>query len=278
MIKIPNNMLEEFKGRFNTHKVNIAACNIYYKTMILLNKKAKMIEKKNQLMITREIYESDFLNALSDIELVTPPTDAFIPGDGENELMTINQLAAEYIEITKRMPVSLIEETYGPTNALVILLKKDPKNVDKFHDDLFLYFMLYKYLDQIDIIRLNTFSNYTPIIEYIVNNITLDDWKSYVKTNKINEKKYAEKCEDILFNPDIASVSKYYKNSTDPDVPNLDIVNLIERLVSNTVLKNDIILILGVYLIISFAMSDFNNKKAEDSPCAKYVRDVLSKI
>jgi hypothetical protein len=25
-------------------------------------------------------------------------------------------------------------------------------------------------------------------------------------------------------------------------------------------------------------MSDFNNKKAEDSPCAKYVRDVLSKI
>ncbi len=271
-------MLEEFKGRFNTHKVNIAACNIYYKTMILLNKKAKTIENKHGLMITRETYESDFLNALSDIELVTPPTDAFIPGDNEDELMTINQLAAEYIEIEKRMPISLIEEIYGPTNALVILLKKDPKNVEKFHDDLYLYFMLYKYLDQIDIIRLNTFSNYTPIIEYIVNNITIKDWKDYLKTNRINEKKYAEKCEDILFNPDISSVYKYYKNSTDPVVPELDVVNLLERLVSNTVLKNDIILILGVYLIISFAMSDFNNKKADDSPCAKYVRDVLSKI
>ena len=50
------------------------------------------------------------------------------------------------------------------------------------------------------------------------------------------------------------------------------------RLVTNMVVKTDIILILGVYLTIGFAMSDFNNDKAEDSPCAKYVREVLSKL
>lgn len=274
MITIPNKMLEEFSGRFRTHRANIAACNIYYQTMILLNRKKSNI-------VTRETYEKDFLNALSDIELVTPPTDAFIPNDegsSKDDIFIINQLAAEYIEITKRMPLSLIEETYGPTNALVILLKNDPKNVEKFHDDLFLHFMLFKYLDQIDIIRLNIFSNYTPIIEYIVENVTLTQWKTYMASNKVNEEKYAKNCEDIMFNPDISAVHKYYKNATDEDIPKFDTVNLMMRLVSNMVLRTDIIIILGVYLIISFAMSDFNNKKADDSPCAKYVRDVLSKI
>ena len=278
MIQIPSKYIKEFKGRFDTHKMNIAMTNIYYKTIILLYKKAKMIEKANKGMITKETYESDFLNALSDIELVTPPTDAFIPGENENELMTINQLSAEYIEITKRMPISLIEETYGPTNALVILLKNDPANIEKFYDDLFLYFMIYKYLDQIDIIRLNIYSNYTPIIEYIVNNITIDDWKDYLRTKEINVNKYAKYCEDILFNHDIVSDNKYYSNPVDPSIPKFDVVNLIERLTSNIVLKNDIILILGVYLIISFAKMDFNNKKLEGSPCTKYVCDVLSKI
>lgn len=273
MITIPNKLLEEYKGRFNTHKANIAACNIYYQSMIMLNHKKKDI-------VSRETYEKDFLNALSDIELVTPPTDAFVPceKDEGSEMFSVNQLAAEYIEITKRMPLSLLEETYGPANALVILLKNDPKNVDKFYDDLFLNFMLFKYLDQIDIIRLNIFSNYTPIIEYMVENITLDQWKDYLKTTKVNTEKYAKNCEDLIFNPDISAVYKYYLNNEDETVPKFDVVNLIMRLVSNMVLKNDIIIILGVYLIISFAMSDFNNKKADDSPCAKYVREVLSKL
>ena len=242
MITIPNKMLEEFVGRFNTHKANIAACNIFYHTMIMLN------HKKSDI-ITREMFDQEFRNALSDIELVTSPTDAFVPNDSNEmketkELFVINQLAAEYIEITKRMPLSLIEETYGPANALVILLKQDPKNVEKFHDDLFLYFMLFKYLDQIDIIRLNIFSNYTPIIEYIVENITLKDWKDYIKTNKTNPEKYASKCEDVLFNPDISAVYKYY--NTSEDAPKLDVVNLMMRLVNNMVLKNDIILIAAV--------------------------------
>ena len=60
------------------------------------------------------------------------------------------------------------------------------------------------------------------------------------------------------------------------NIPTFDVVNLLMRLTSNTVLKTDIILLLGVYLTISFAMQDFGNKKIDDSPCVKYVREVLS--
>ena len=82
----------------------------------------------------------------------------------------------------------------------------------------------------------------------------------------------------FVFNPDISATQKFYKNPTKETIPTLDVVNLIMRLISNIVLKTDIYIILGVYLILSFAMSDFNNDKIEDSPCATYVRDVLSKL
>lgn len=269
MLNIPNSMLAEFKGRYDTHKVNIAACNIYFQTIRMLNGRHTLIDRKT--------YEENFLNALSDIELVTPPTDAFIPSDGESDkLFTVNQLASEYIEISKRIPLSLIESTFPPTNELVMQLKENPNKLIIAHDDIFIYFCLFKYLDQIDMIRLNTFSNYTPVIEYIVKNITLKDWKNYIVSKRINEEKYAEKCEDLIFNPDISATQKFYANNE--NAPKMDVVNLLMRLVSNMVLKTDIYVILGVYLIIMYGMTDFNNEKAEDSECAIYVRDVLSKL
>ena len=271
MINIPNQLLSEFKGRYDTHKVNIAACNIFFQTIRMLNGRHKYVDRKT--------YADNFLNMLSDIELVTPPTDAFIPTDGSvKELFTVNRLAAEYIEISKRISISLIEATFNPANDIVMMLKEDPNKLVIVHDDIFTYYSMYKYLDQIDMIRLNMFSNYTPIIEYIVKNISLDDWKSYLVSKKVNKEKYAEKCEDLLFNPDISATQKFYKNPVKETIPTLDVVNLIMRLISNIVLKTDIYIILGVYLILSFAMSDFNNDKIEDSPCATYVRDVLSKL
>lgn len=271
MLKLPHDMLKEIEGRFQTHKVNIAACNIFFQTIRMLNGRHEIVD--------RSTYEENFRNALSDIELVTPPTDVFIPSGGENgKLFVVNQLAAEYLEITKRLPMTLLEESFSPTNALIILLKNDPKKLDVFYDDIFIYFCMYKYLDQIDMIRLNTISNFTPMIEYIVNNITLNDWKSYLVSRRINQEKYAEKCEDLIFNPDISATQKFYTSPKNENTPKIDVVNLIMRLTSNTVVKTDMYFVLGVYLILSFAMADFNNEKAEESPCAKYVREVLSKL
>lgn len=270
MLKIPAKDMAEFKGRFQTHKLNISASNIFYHMIQAINNTHSIVDRKT--------YQNDFLNALSDIELNTPPTDGFIPSEDGGHLFVPNRLAAEYIKITERLPLSLIEETYGPTNAMVILLKHDPKNMDKFYDDVYTYYSLFKYLDQIDMIRLNTYSNFTPIIEYIVNNITLDDWKQFLVSKRVNEEKYAKNCEDIIFNPDVSATYKFYIEPQKETTPKFDVVNLMMRLVTNMVVKTDIILILGVYLTIGFAMSDFNNDKAEDSPCAKYVREVLSKI
>ena len=282
MIKIPSVIktkstgeegitLKELAQRFKVHEANIAACNIYFQTIRMLNNTHSNVD--------RDTFQNCFRDALSDIDLETPPTDAFIPDAEDKEhLFRVNRLAAEYIKITERVPISLLEEAFGPANALVILCKHDPKELEKTYDDIFTYFCLFKYIDTIEILRLNMFSNFTPMIEWIVENITLKDWQNYLIKSKPDPEKYAAKCEDILFNPDVAATFKFYSNNEDPDIPQFDVCNLMMRIVTNMVVRHDIFLVLGVYLLISFAMADFNNKKAEDSPCGKYVREVLSKL
>lgn len=265
MLKIPPSKLKEFSGRFETHKLNIAASNMYVQMAALIG--------KNAVYLDRQTYMDLFLNALSDIELVSSPTDAFIPSESGKHLFDVNRLAPEYLEITKRIPISLFEETLGPTSALTITVKNNPSEMDFVYDDLFRFFSLFKYLDVINMIRLNTFSNYTPIIEYIVENITLDQWKDFIKSNKPSEMKYAKICEDLIFNPDVAAIVNFYRNESPCK---FDVLDLMMRLCANTVLKTDPILILGVYMIISFAMKDFKNENTETSECSEYVINVLS--
>ena len=271
MLKLPSSMLREMASKTQTHKVNIAACNIFTQTI-------RMLTKLNELL-DRKTYEEVFLNFLSDIELVTPPTDAFIPSDEGDKLFVVNQIVPEYVEITKRLPMNMLEEVLSPASALIVLLKNDPSKLVKVHDDLFIFFCMYKYSEQIDILRLDMFSNYTPMKEYIVNNISFDDWKKYIITNKVNTNKYAKLCEDLIFNIDITIVHKFFLNNEDPKVPDFDVVSLLMRLATNTVVKSDIYFVLGAYMIISFAMADFKNDKLDEpSPCMKYISDVLSKL
>ena len=263
--------IQEIGKRFKVHVANIAACNIYFQTIRAINNMSSVVD--------RNTFQEYFRDALSDIELVTPPTDAFIPDpEDKTHIFRVNRLAAEYIKIAERLPIHLFEETFGPTNALVILIKSDSKELEKAYDDIFTYYCLFKYIDMIEMMRLNMFSNFTPMIEWIVENVTMKDWKNYLVTNKPNPDKYAAKCEDILFNPDVATTFKFYANNDDPAIPEFDVCNLMMRIVTNMVKKDDIYLVLGTYLLISFAMGDFNNKKAEDSVCGTYVRDILSKL
>lgn len=265
MLKIPNARMKEFRGIFETHRVNIAACNMYVSMAALVG--------KNPVHLDRQTYREVFLDALSDIELESSPTDAFIPSETNKRLFDVNRLAKEYIEITKRVPVSLFTELLGPTSALTILVKNKPEEMDFIYDDLFRHFSMFKYMDMINIIRLNTVSNYTPIIEYVVMNITLDQWKDYLKTEKVNEKKYAKVCEDIIFNPDIASMEEFYQNN---ESCKFSVVNLMMKLSTNTCYKTDSIFVLSVYMILLAAMKDFSNTNTELSECSKYVKEVLS--
>lgn len=271
MINIPTNKLSEFERLFKTHKLNIAASNIFLSIIKALN--------KNYSMLDRKTYQNNFLGKLSDIELRTPPTDAFVPSSSNDDghLLIVNQITPEFMEISKRITLAVLEDTLGKANDIVMKIKNDISLLETIQEDIYTYYCMFKYLDQIDIIRLSIYSNYTPIIEYIVDNISLEDWKDYMHSKKINEEKYIEKCSDILFNPDVAVVQKFYATENG-DIKSIDVINFMMKLVSNIVLKTDIYLILGMFLILSFAMIDIKKDKIEESPCAKYVRDVISEI
>lgn len=308
MIQIPNKMLPELNGRLDTHKVNIAACNVYLQTARMLNNQATVLD--------RNTYQEIFINILSDIELVTPPTDAFIPasdpsreifmenyprneGESDDEyrgrldsiwevekdayiekygkrLFTINQLTPEYIAIREKLPLHAIESIFEPTSALIILIKHDEKQLNAFYDDLFIYYNMFKYLDQIDLIRLNIFSNYNYMIEWVAHNITLKDWNEYLVSRRLNTEKYAATCEDLIFNPDMAAVVKFFSAGNE-DIPPFDVINLIMRIVTNMRFKSDVHVVLGTFLVIEYAMIDYSNGK-KDSEAVAYVRDILSKI
>jgi hypothetical protein len=62
------------------------------------------------------------------------------------------------------------------------------------------------------------------------------------------------------------------------DFKTLDVVDIINRLTSNEVVKSDIWIVTALYLTLSFAMSDIYLNKIDESECAKYVRDVLAQI
>ena len=268
--------INEFANCYNTHRLNISASNIFLNTI-------KMLNGRN-IIIDRKIYEEHFLNRLSDIELVTPPTDAFVPVDEErendNRIMIVNQLTPEFIEISKRITLGVLEkEIFNEEHEIVKKIKENIDLLETVHEDLCSYYNMYKYLDQIDIIRISSYSNYTPVIEYIVENITLKDWKNYLVSKKTNEEKYEEKCADILFNPDVAAIQKFYSvEHTGIEISAFDVVNLMMRLVSNMVLKSDIYLVLGMFMTLSFAMGDIRKGNIENSRCALYVRNVISKL
>lgn len=283
MLKIPQSIINQFRGYYETHRVHIAAMNVFFQNIRLINGHHKLID--------RDLYQNYFLKALSDIELKTPPTDAFVPckDDESDDLFIANQLAPEYGIIKERVTLEVLEDTLGVTHDVVMKVKENANLMTTVYDDLFLNWCIFKYIDQIDLIRLKAFSTYTPAIEYIVQNITLKDWKEYLSTTKRkNIDKYGTKCEDLLFNPDVTMTQKFYAADNGNYVPKFDVVDLMIRMVSNTVFKSDIYACLGVYMIISFAMADFKNVKLIEnkeadidpnksiSPCADYVRDVLS--
>lgn len=270
MFKVPDKTINEFRSLFENHRIHISACNIFFQNIRMLNGRHKILD--------RETYQEYYQGILNDIELVTSPIDAFIPGDETVEdLFIVNQLVPEYEKIKNRVTLDDLYNTIPMTHKVCMTLKENPNLFTTVIDDIFIYFCLFKYLEQIDMIRLKTFSNMTDVIEYVVDNISYDDIKNYLVSRRINTEKYNSKCVDILFNPDVAHTQRFY-SEPHGDIPAFDVVNLMMRLTTNLVLKSDIYIILGIYMTLSFAISDISNDKIDESPCVKYVRDVLSKI
>lgn len=277
MFKIDYGTSNDFKNNFEKHRLHISTMNIFYNNIRLLNNHHKYLDRKT--------YKEYCHDLLKDIELVTSPLDAIVPCDDETSknIFKMNQLVPEYEKIFSIMTMDKLYEIIPSTNDVHIKLKDNKNILTDVIDDIFIYFCVYKYLEQIDFIRLNTFNNMRPIIEYVVDNITEKDIKNFIVSKKLNEEKYSRYCSDIIFNIDFARTQKFYaeeikKENINSDIPPIDVLNLMIKLATNIVVKSDIYIIIGIYLILSSSMSDIFNNNIDNSPCAKYVRDVLSKI
>jgi hypothetical protein len=271
MINIPRG--EEYYNLFTNHRLHVSACNIFFNT-------CKMISTR-KTKFTRDMYKQYFEGELCEIELSSSPIEAFvICGETEDEdsLWTVNRLTPEYEKIKLVVTMEHFLEVVPMDNESAMAVKEDPINMDRVWDDIFVHFSVLKYLAQIEVIRLKMYSNAAPMIEYVVNNVSLKNFKNdYLHSNRLDDEKYAKHGKEIIFNPDIARCQKFYA-VPHGDIPAFDVINLMNRLTKNLVMKSDIYIILAVYMILVFAMSDVFIQKDVESPCADYVKNVLSKL
>jgi len=277
MINIPFGTLHEFKEHFEEYRLFVNTCNIYFRSIQMIN--------KHHSYLNNEDFENYYLNITKDIELETPPIDSFIPDAQKfaepdavvKRIFIVNRDTPEYIRIKKRVTLDDIFNTIPPTHDVHILLKENPGKLDDVVDDVYIYWCVHKYLLMINNIRLRAISTMTPVIEYVVENITREQWVDYLSSKRINEEKCDKYLTDNIFAPDFDYTIDYYKKQHD-GFDAFEVDDLIYRLCTNIIAKTDIYMIIAVYLILTFSKVDIDNGNYDSSPCAAYVRDVLSKL
>lgn len=261
------------------HMLLTATSDVYYQN-------ARMLNGHHKIM-SLEDYNTYWKNFLNDIELVTEPMDAFVPTFEDEEgvdvkeedrgLFMVNRVGPEYEKIKNRCTYDEIKKTFPPTHPVMEALMEDASKVTTVVDDIYIYWSLTKYLQNLDTLRLQILSNMTPAIEYVVMTIDEAAIKRHLHTSKINIDKYKRNVRDLFFIPEYQFTKSFY--DTPPEnCPHIDVELLMQKLMTNSDTKSDTAIIVALYLTLSFAMSDFRNNTVENSECAKYVRDVLSKF
>ena len=283
MVLIPLGLDRKWNSIYKNHQYLVNSEKIYFNTMRLANKHHKLLD--------REGFVEYYKNILDDIELKSHPIDIFVPNDNMDEelenddghlpqIITVSRTTPEYERIKKRINLQDLYDTIPETHPVHMELKANPGKLDIVIDDIVLYWAIYKFIEMIEAIRLKDISVMKEIIEYTVENIDIDKWKEFLSTTKrINEKKTQRWMDDNYFDPDMEHTVNFYKSeSVDNQAIVIDVEDLILRMCSNIVFKSDIYIIIAVYLILTFSKVDIKEGNFDNSPCAKYVRDVLSKL
>ena len=282
MFNVPQTKLNEFGELFKIHQMQVSGWDVYFQNI-------KMIIGRHRIL-DRDTYVKYYKNFTWDIPFESSPIDVFVPYDGEDEtenedipeerrrkksrLFTVNQMVPEYERLAKRITSEELHSTLPATHPVIMALDKNEVSLEDVIDDIFIYYSLYKYLEQMEQIRVKIFINYTPVIEWTVENIGEDVLRGFLSTNRINIDK-VKKHSYLLFNrSDYDIVCTYYREIEDTNYQ-FDLGNFVEKLMSNIVLKTDIYIILAIYLTASFAIADI--KDGNESPCTKYVKDVIVK-
>lgn len=304
MINIPGKQLKQFETIYNQHRSMTLSMQILYDHIRLLTMKHKIMD--------RSTYQEFYFNICKDVELETPPMDIFIPGEEENTI-DINREIPEWNKLKTRISKEDLFETLPMTHPVYIYAKDNIGEFEVLIDDALIHWSTFKYLAEIEKLMMSSYMNGTPLIEWmcggdaiiddggavakeaIPRGVTIETFKSYLQSDKIKEEKIKKKeyLSDICFNPNMLRGKEFYlqiqKGEEEMDFTHFeklglepfDMENLILRIASNTLLKSDKFIILGVYLILSFSIPDILNiEKFENNipPCVKYIQEVLSNI
>lgn len=284
MFNIPGKNKEKFYELYETHRMIVSATNVYFKNIHLLN-------TTKTKYISRDDFKEYYKNILEDVKLESSPIDVIIPNttdyeEDENgnpiipeddEMFLVNQEVPEYKTIRARIEAEDIATVLGDTHTAVVAVKDNRDKLIKVIDEIFIHWLVFKYLDNIEKLHLETLSNFTPVIEWVVENITEKDLKNFLISRRINEEKFNSKSHEFIFRPNLSRMQDFYSQEHD-NCAAFDVEDLLKRLVTNEVVKSDIYIITALYLTLSFAMSDIYTKHDDESPCAKYVVDILSKL
>ena len=288
MFNIIGKQREEFFQLYEGHRMNVSATNVYFQNIRLLN------TYKTEIL-TRDAFKEYYKTILDDIKNVSSPIDCLIPNEqklinedsddpdaiievpDDYKMFIINQEVPEYKQIDARIRDDKIEEVFPPEHPVRMAVMDNPDKLSQIIDEAFIHWLTFKYLETIETLHIQSFSNYTPVIEWTVNNIGEDELKKHLISKNINMKKVANKTREFIFKPDLSRMKKFYDEDHE-GFDHIDIVDIINRLTSNITVKSDVYVVTAIYLTLSFAMTDIYNGNVEESPCAKYIRDVLSKI
>lgn len=287
MFNIIGKQLDEFYRLYEAHRMNISATNVYFQNIRLLN------TYKTELL-SRDDFVEFYKGILNDVKNESAPIDCLIPNDQKliNEdsddpnaeievpedykLFIINQEVPEYKTIAARIKADDMDATFPPTHPVRMAVMDNPDKITQVIDEAFIHWLVFKYLETIETLHIQTFSNFTPVIEWTVKNVGLKELKSFIISKNINLEKVRSKTHQFIFKPDLSRMKKFYEDDHE-GFPKIDVVKLIEKLTSNTVVKSDIYVVTAIYLTLSFAMTDIYNGNL-DEPHVIYVRDVLSQI
>lgn len=283
MALIPLGLDRKWDHIYKNHQYLVNSEKIYFNTMRLANKHHKLLD--------REGFVEYYKNILDDIELKSHPIDMFIPNDNmeddlENndgsvpQIIVVSRTTPEYERIKKRITLQDLYDTIPETHPVHMELKENPGKLDIVIDDIVLYWAVYKFIEMIEAIRLKDISVMKEIIEYTVENIDLNKWKEFLSTTKrIKPDKTEKWMNDNYFDPDMEHTVNFYKTeSVENQAIVIDVEDLLLRMCSNIVFKSDIYIIIAVYLILTFSKVDIKDDNFDNSPCAKYVRDVISQL
>lgn len=263
--------------KINEHLLLVATSDVYFQNARMLNGQHEILDLNT--------YNAYYKNFLNDIELVTEPIDAFVPpmmteeAETENNekpkrLFLVNHVGPEWEKINNRVTFEDMKNTLPPTSEIVMRVTDDPSLFPIIKDDIYIYWSLNKYLQQLDWLRIEDLSRQTPVIEYVVRNIRLPQIKQHLHS-KINISKYVQYIRELFFPQDYQFTRTFYLEPHG-DIPAIDVEVLMQKLISNIDIQTDQAIIVGIYLTLSFAIADIRGNK--ESECVDYVREVLSKI